>query len=314
MSNIVEVNQLTKLYNGVPAVNSISFTIPEKSVVGLLGHNGAGKSTTMKMLVGYLAPTSGTISVLGHSVQESPLEVKRRIGYLPEQPPLYSDFTADEHLRFVCDLKGVPAGEQKAEIGRVCEDLKILNVRNRKIRNLSKGYRQRVGFAAALIGNPEFLILDEPTVGFDPEQTIEIRNLILRLSERMSVLISSHILSEISSVCTGLLFLRRGELVASGTKEEISRQFSNGNIIEITARGDRDQIEGIIRAAAPDAERTVLQLPDGSVRCTVAERNGEDLRGELFRAFSAHSSELTMLTMHRMSSSLEEIFLQIMKG
>ena len=310
---MIQVEHLTKTYGELTAVNDLSFQIREHSVVGLLGHNGAGKSTTMRMLTGYLAPTAGSVQVMGIDLQQEPLKARTHIGYLPETPPLYPDLTVEEHLRFVCDLRRIPASDRTAEVDRVCGQLQIADVRTRRIRNLSKGYRQRVGFAAALLGSPEFLVLDEPTVGLDPSQVIEIRSLISDLSEHTSILISSHILSEISSVCDSLLMLRRGELVAKGTQEEIRRRLQDENEILFTVIGSEAAVEEIVHRVAPKAAFTMRREGE-ELYCSLRPKSAADLRGELFRAFAQRSGELTLLSLRRADRSLEELFLEIMQS
>ena len=311
---MINVEHLTKKYNDLTAVDDLSFTISEKQVVGLLGPNGAGKSTTMRMLTGYLAPSSGRVLIDGKDLQAQPLEARRRIGYLPELPPLYPDFTVREHLKFVCSLRGVDAGAESAEIARVCEALNITDVNGRMIRKLSKGYRQRVGFAASLIGRPSFLILDEPTVGLDPAQIYEIRSLIERLSGEMSILISSHILSEISSVCDSLLILRRGRLVAKGTKEQIERAMRGETRIELVAKGDMSRLRTLVQAAVPSAKAAWEPADGGAVRCILICPAALDPRAQLFRAFADRKNDTTLLTMRPLDKSLEDIYLEIVQS
>lgn len=311
---MINVEHLTKKYNDLTAVDDLSFTISEKQVVGLLGPNGAGKSTTMRMLTGYLAPSSGRVLIDGKDLQTQPLEARRRIGYLPELPPLYPDFTVREHLKFVCSLRGVDAGVESAEIARVCEALNITDVNGRMIRKLSKGYRQRVGFAASLIGRPSFLILDEPTVGLDPAQIYEIRSLIERLSGEMSILISSHILSEISSVCDSLLILRRGRLVAKGTKEQIERAMRGETRIELVAKGDMSRLRTLVQTAVPSAKAAWEPADGGAVRCILICPATLDPRAQLFRAFADRKNDTTLLTMRPLDKSLEDIYLEIVQS
>lgn len=310
---MIKVQNLTKKYNDLTAVSDLSFTIKEKQVVGLLGPNGAGKSTTMKMLTGYLSPTSGSVTVFGHDAFTEPVEARKHIGYLPEIPPIYPDFTVREHLRFVCDLRGVPAKQQKAEIDKVCAYLSITHVADRMIRNLSKGYRQRVGFAAALVGSPDFLILDEPTVGLDPEQIMEIRSLIAELSQNMSILISSHILSEISSVCGSLLIMRRGQLVASGTQAEIEHRLGDKPRIELLAKGDAAKIGDILHKVFPGGD--IEMTPEGDKLFRIIAASGKsDPREALFRAFAQNSDKVSILSMRLITKTLEELFLEIVQS
>lgn len=310
---MIEVEHLTKRYGGLTAVDDLSFQIRPNSVVGLLGHNGAGKSTTMRMLTGYLSPSAGRVRIYGCDLQDEPLKARAHIGYLPELPPLYADLTVAEHLRVVCDLRRIDAARRGAEVDRVCEALGLAGVRGRRIRNLSKGYRQRVGFAAALVGEPDFLILDEPTVGLDPSQVIEIRALIARLSAHASVLISSHILSEISSVCDSLLILRRGQLAAQGTQEEICRAHQSSGAVLLRARGSEEAVRAALREAVPDAVCDITR-EGGALACAVHAAASDELHGRLFHAFARRSDALTLLTLKTAERSLEDIFLEIMQS
>ena len=311
---MIEVKNLVKRYGNHLALDNVSFTIQKGEVVGFLGPNGAGKSTTMNIITGYLSSTEGDVLVDGVSVLEQPEKAKQKIGYLPELPPLYPDFTVREHLKFVCSLRGVDAGAESAEIARVCEALNITDVNGRMIRKLSKGYRQRVGFAASLIGRPSFLILDEPTVGLDPAQIYEIRSLIERLSGEMSILISSHILSEISSVCDSLLILRRGRLVAKGTKEQIERAMRGETRIELVAKGDMSRLRTLVQTAVPSAKAAWEPADGGAVRCILICPAALDPRAQLFRAFADRKNDTTLLTMRPLDKSLEDIYLEIVQS
>jgi ABC-2 type transport system ATP-binding protein len=217
---MIEVKNLTKSYNGNVAVDDISFTVGSGEILGFLGPNGAGKSTTMNILTGYISSTSGTAALDGIDILENPLAAKRKIGYLPEQPPVYLDMTVDEYLSFVYELKKSKL-PKKAHLGEICELVKIADMRKRLIRNLSKGYRQRVGLAQALVGNPPILILDAPTVGLDPKQIIEIRSLVKKLGKNHTVILSSHILPEVQAVCDKVVIMNEGKIVADGTLESL---------------------------------------------------------------------------------------------
>ena len=217
---MIEVKNLTKSYNGNVAVDDISFTVGSGEILGFLGPNGAGKSTTMNILTGYISSTSGTAALDGIDILENPLAAKRKIGYLSEQPPVYLDMTVDEYLSFVYELKKSKL-PKKAHLGEICELVKIADMRKRLIRNLSKGYRQRVGLAQALVGNPPILILDEPTVGLDPKQIIEIRSLVKKLGKNHTVILSSHILPEVQAVCDKVVIINEGKIVADGTLESL---------------------------------------------------------------------------------------------
>lgn len=310
---MVSVEELSKDYSGYKAVSGLSFEIKDGSVTGLLGPNGAGKSTTMRMLTGFLAPSEGKVTVYGADVAEDPMRARALTGYLPEIPPLYPDMTVKEHLGFVCDLRGVDAHSRKREIEKVCSSLNISDVSGRMIRHLSKGYRQRVGFAAALVGSPRFLVLDEPTVGLDPEQIIEIRDLIRELSAGMSILISSHMLGEISSVCDSLVILRRGQLVAKGSREEIERSVRRGSRYEIYASGERACVESLLHTVAPDGSVDNTGSRDGENRYILYLERDADLRSAIFDIFAANRDRVKLLSFRSLDKTLEEVFLDIIK-
>ena len=240
---MIEVKHLTKRYGKHTAVDDISFTVQDGCIYGLLGPNGAGKSTTMNMITGYLAPTGGTVAIDGHDVQEEPKEAKACIGYLPEIPPLYTDMTVQEYLLFVSELKGKKKkADRVQDVAQAVQRAGLQEMEKRLIRNLSKGYRQRVGIAAALLGSPKVIILDEPTVGLDPAQMIEIRNLIHDLGETHTVILSSHILSEVQTICDRVLIIAHGKVAAQGTPEELAAQLAARGMIAATALGTKEQI------------------------------------------------------------------------
>lgn len=311
---MLTVTDLHKKYGAYHSVKGISFTAKENEVVALLGRNGAGKSTTMRMLAGYLAPTSGDIRLCGESICDNPRRTKRMIGYLPEIPPLYPYMTVTEQLRFVCDLRGIPAKDVKRECERVCDMLSITHVSGRAISHLSKGYRQRVGFAAALIGKPKLVILDEPTVGLDPQQVIEIRRLILNLSQEMTVLISSHILSEIASVCSHLLILRSGELVADGTAQEIADSYQSETTLMISVRGDIPLAEQTLRTLVGDRGAVSVQPGREETTFLIATPRSLRLEEEVYRAFAPLCPRVILTGLHTDKPSLESIFLDITGG
>ena len=245
---MIEVKHLTKRYGNHTAVDDISFTVEDGCIYGLLGPNGAGKSTTMNILTGYLSATDGTVTIDGHDIAEEPAEAKACIGYLPEQPPLYQDMTVTEYLLFVAELKGVrKKAARRAAVEEVCGRTGLQGMEVRLIRNLSKGYRQRVGIAAALLGTPKVIILDEPTVGLDPAQMIEIRSLIHDLGKTHTVILSSHILSEVQTVCDRVLIIAAGKLIAQGTPEELAGRLAAKGTISATAQGNR---EAVLQAAS----------------------------------------------------------------
>lgn len=306
---MLQVTSLTKEYGSLRSLNNVSFSIGDHETVGLLGRNGAGKSTLMRMLSGYLTPTSGQISLWGHSMQEEPILAKRCVGYLPELPPLYTDMTVTEQLQFVCALRGVPARETGRECERVCSELSLSHVSHRVIGHLSKGYRQRVGFAAALVGEPKLLILDEPTVGLDPQQMIEIRSLIQRFSERMSILISSHVLTEIASVCTRLLVLRKGCLVADGTPGEIERAHRSASLATALVSGDIARARAAVSVCA--GQLTEERPGENRVRFTLTAPPDHQPESDLFRALAACGDCVQVHELRSVTPSLEDIFVAI---
>lgn len=307
---MIEVSHLTKRYGSHTAVSDLSFTIEKGKVYGFLGPNGAGKSTTMNMITGCLGATDGEVKVDGHNVLEEPMEAKRLIGYLPELPPLYTEMTPEEYLRFVLQAKGVPKKEWDAQLRTVMDKTRLHEVKHRVIANLSKGYRQRVGIAQALLGNPQVIILDEPTVGLDPAQIIEIRELIRELGHDHTLVLSSHILSEVQAVCDHVMIIAHGKLVASDTSENLTRLLSGSMNVQIEAKGDQQQIysvlsavEGVEHIAFGEAEE------DGVVCAAVAPKDNLDIREALFKAFA--QSGMTLLEMRRERATLEDVFLEL---
>lgn len=306
---MIQIEDLVKQYGNTYAVDHISFSISKGEILGFLGPNGAGKSTTMNMITGYLSSTSGKILIDGHDILEEPIEAKKHIGYLPELPPLYMDMTVKEYLNFMYDLKKVKLPRVK-HIAEICQTVKIEHVYNRLIKNLSKGYKQRVGVAQALLGNPDILILDEPTVGLDPKQIIDIRNLIKDLGKKHTVILSSHILPEIQAVCERVIVINKGKLIADGTPASLSNQLAGSNKVVARITGEPKQIEQIIRAMPDVAEVLPLGVKeDGAYEFEIAPVDGKDIRGTLFNAVSAHGMQIIGLKSSEMN--LEDIFLQL---
>ncbi len=307
---LIEVRNLTKKYGSHTAVSDLSFTIEKGSIYGLLGPNGAGKSTTMNIIAGCLAATSGSVKIDGHDVFDEPLEAKRLVGYLPEIPPLYVEMTPSEYLAFVAEAKGVPYEKRVREMKDVMEATGLLEVKDRLIRNLSKGYRQRVGIAQAMIGDPEVIILDEPTVGLDPKQIIEIRELIRMLGEKKTVVISSHILAEISAVCDRVIIIAGGRKVADDSLEELERRAVRGNGLTVVARAGSARVEKIL-SGVPGCE--ILEITEEGGKTTALAGSGgqpEDAFTEaVFRAFA--SAGVPLLSLFRKESSLESVFLEL---
>jgi len=307
---LIRAENLTKRYGQHVAIDSLSFNIERGEILGFLGPNGAGKSTTMNILTGYLSATEGNVIVDGLDILEHPEEVKKKIGYLPEQPPIYPDMTVDEYLKFVCDIKKVPRDKKKASMERILELVGIGEVQHRLIKNLSKGYKQRVGLAQALIGNPEILILDEPTVGLDPKQIIEIRNLIKSLREQHTIILSSHILPEVSAVCQRVLILNRGKIAASDTTDNLSRRLLGANLLALKVEGP----EAVVRetlSSVPDITKieTHPSQEPGVVEVLVEAERDKDIRRDIFQALK--DTDLPILLMRPQDLTLEDIFLQL---
>ena len=275
---MIEVKDLVKRYSKNTAVDHLNFHVQKGQIYGFLGPNGAGKSTTMNMMTGYLAPTEGQILINGYDVAEDPMEARKCIGYLPEIPPLYPDMTVLEYLRFAAELKQVPKNERSTEIERVMDETRIKDMENRLIRHLSKGYKQRVGLAQALLGDPEVLILDEPMVGLDPKQIIEIRELIRGLGQKHTVILSSHILSEISSICDHILIISNGKLVASDTPENLGSYMKHTDAMELQVRGSKEACEQAIellkQVKGLEVKTTTATLEDVFLELTNEENNG----------------------------------------
>ena len=268
---MIEVRNLSKDYGAYKAIHELNFSMQKGEVVGFLGPNGAGKTTTMKIITGYMAPTSGSVKVAGFDVFEDPIEVKKRIGYLPETPPLYLDMTVREYLRFVAALKGVPSASITANVERALEKTDLGNVQKRVIQNLSKGFKQRVGIAQAIVSDPEILILDEPTVGLDPRQMLEIRSLIKELAGQHTILISTHILPEVQAMCKRIIIINRGRIVAEDTLEGISNRMSGSLKVHLRVRkavGDLipglQGMQGVRSAVSGDRAGTITLETDGS--------------------------------------------------
>ena len=307
---MIEVNNLVKRYGDHTAVDHLSFKIEKGKIYGFLGPNGAGKSTTMNMITGYIASTEGTVTIDGHDILDEPEQAKKCIGYLPEMPPLYFDMTVLEYMNFVADLKKIPKDKKKSMVAEVMEMVKITDMKNRLIKNLSKGYRQRVGLAQAILGYPEVIILDEPTVGLDPKQIIEIRDLIKSLKEKHTVILSSHILSEVSAVCDYVLIISHGKLVASDTPENLGKLAEGSNTLNLIVKGEKDkirtalgQIEGVKNVTVADAKE------EHAWNVTVSTNEDSDVREEVF--FKMADAKCPILEMQSKKVSLEEIFLEL---
>jgi ABC-2 type transport system ATP-binding protein len=307
---LIQVENVSKKYGQRVAVDRLNFTVNRGEILGFLGPNGAGKSTTMNIITGYLSATEGSVKVDGRDILEEPQAVKRQIGYMPEQPPLYMDMTVREYLSFVCDIKGVPRARRGENLERAMGLARITDVAGRLVKNLSKGYRQRVGIAQAIVGTPPVLILDEPTIGLDPQQIIETRNLIRRLGREHTIILSSHILPEVQAVCSRVLIINRGRIVASDTPENLSRGISGDNRLTLRVAAPEREALAVARAVANvvKAESVGSREPD-TVDIIVEARREQDVRREVFGAFARAS--LPILMMKSMDLTLEEIFLNL---
>ena len=308
---MIEVKNLVKRYGDHLAVDDLSFTIEEGKIYGFLGPNGAGKSTTMNMITGYIASTSGDIFIDGHNILEEPEQAKKCIGYLPEQPPVYGDMTVEEYLKFVSELKKIPKERRMSDISEVMELVKITDMSHRLIKNLSKGYRQRVGLAQAILGYPEVIILDEPTVGLDPKQIIEIRDLIKSLKEKHTVILSSHILSEVSAVCDYILIISHGKLVASDTPDNLSQLALGSNTLEITVRGTKKTVEAALKEMENLEEYQIKEFSNetDAVDVTIKTVEKTDVREDVFYKMSEVRCPILQMQMNQVS--LENIFLEL---
>lgn len=304
---MIEIDNLVKKYGEHVAVDHLSLTVEPGKIYGFLGPNGAGKSTTMNIITGYLGATSGTVTINGHDIFKEPEEAKKCVGYLPEIPPLYADMTVLEYLNFVAELKKLQKSLRKRYVEEAMETTGILDVKNRMIRNLSKGYRQRVGFAQAILGYPEIIILDEPTVGLDPKQIIEIRDLIKKLGEKHTVILSSHILTEISAVCDHVFIISKGKLVASDSTENLLDQVSGAQEIELTVRSEADRAKALLEELEYVDHADLKDAKEGSI--LVRAKSGNDIREEVFRLMA--ENHIPVLEMRTVTKSLEDVFLQI---
>lgn len=262
---MINIENLTKFYGNNRAVNNISFTINDNEILGFLGPNGAGKSTTMNMIAGYLPMSGGTVTICGTDISKEPVKAKRKIGYLPQDPPVYPDMRVREYMAFCAGLKKIPRSQKKDEINRVMELLKITDVKDKLIKNLSGGYKRRVGFAQAILGNPEFIILDEPTVGLDPNQVIEVRNIIRDLKKSHSVIFSSHILSEVSEVCDRVVIINKGDIRAIDTIENLEKSYGTSLVLHIKVKGSKTK------------SASIIEMTDGVKEITSIDEEGENI-------------------------------------
>ena len=308
---MIEVENLTKIYEGgVLANHEVNFSVEEGEIHALVGENGAGKSTTMNMMTGYIAATSGTVKINGYDILKNPEQAKKSIGYLPELPPVYPDMTVYEYLRFVAELKKVKKNERQAQIEDVMKQTQIEDVKGRLIKNLSKGYKQRVGLAQAIIGYPEVIILDEPTVGLDPKQIIEIRELIRELAKKHTIILSSHILSEVSAVCDHIMIISKGKLVASDTPEGLMTLLKGGRQMKLSVLGEQSKVEELLQSMESVKDFS-MQPPraEGMVSVNIRTEDTEDIRVELFHRLAA--ADMPIMELSLSEKSLEDVFLEL---
>lgn len=307
---MIEVKNLVKRYGNHLAVDDLSFTVERGQVLGFLGPNGAGKSTTMNMITGYISATSGSVTIDGFDVFEDPIKAKKMIGYLPEIPPLYLDMSVVEYLEFVAEIKGVKKNKRTSMIQDIMKMTKVDDVSNRLIKHLSKGYKQRVGLAGSIVGYPEVLILDEPTVGLDPKQIIEIRDLIKKLSKDHTIILSSHILSEVSAVCDKIMIINRGKLIVSDTPENLSTYLEGANKVHLLVKGTKDKISKALKNINGIDKADYEKVPEADlVNVEIQTKEAIDIREELFYAMVEAGCPIYGL--ERKVMSLEDIFLEL---
>ena len=307
---MIQVENLVKKYGIHTAVDDLSFTVDKGQIYGFLGPNGAGKSTTMNIMTGYIAASSGTVKINNYDILKEPEKAKKCIGYLPEMPPLYTDMTVWEYLMFVAELKKVPKNERIGHVEEIIAKLQLEEVEERLIRNISKGYKQRVGLAQALIGYPEVLILDEPMVGLDPKQIIEMRDLIKSLAKEHTIILSSHILSEVRAVCDHIMIISKGKLVASGSPEELQEMMQVKVELEITVLGPREQVDNILQGIDNiESYEIEAAQESGAVKARIDVTDNADIRKDLSLTLSG--AGLPILSMNRLEKSLEDIFLEL---
>ena len=308
---MIEVKNLVKKYGDHTAVDHLSFTVEKGQIYGFLGPNGAGKSTTMNIMTGYLGATDGEVLINRHDILKEPEAAKKSIGYLPELPPLYMDMTVMEYLKFSTELKKIKKEDREAEIEKALKLVKLADVQDRLIKNLSKGYKQRVGLAQAILGFPEIIILDEPTVGLDPKQIIEIRELIRELAKEHTVILSSHILAEIREVCDYIMIISKGKLVASDTPEHLEELMNGSDTIHIETRAEEETVREIL-SGLKDIEDVTYTQENEILKAEVKTKERKDIREAIFSAFA--EAQCPLLTLQKTTVSLEEVFLELTGG
>ena len=306
---MIEIKNLTKRFGKILALDDISFDVKKGEVLGFLGPNGAGKSTTMNILTGYYPSTSGTVKVDGFDIMEEPREVKKRIGYLPELPPLYGDMTVGEYLNFIANLKSVPLKGRKNKLDDIMYLVKIGDKKGRLIKNLSKGYRQRVGFAQALVGNPPVLVLDEPTVGLDPKQIIEIRKLVSALGREHTIILSTHILQEVTAVCSSVVMINNGKIAAQGALSDFTSATNGVSKYNVTLAGDKSICRETLDKVESASRIEFIRIDGNNSVFRIESKQGMDSRQELFRALS--EKDIPIMELRPIGRSLEEMFIEI---
>lgn len=308
---MITIENLTKFYGNNRAVNNISFTINDNEILGFLGPNGAGKSTTMNMIAGYLPMSSGTVNICGSDISKEPVKAKKNIGYLPEIPPVYPDMRVKEYLSFCAGLKRIPSAQKSSEIKRVMNLLKIEDVKHKLIKNLSKGYKQRVGFAQALLGNPKFLILDEPTVGLDPNQVVEVRQIITDLRKEHSVIFSSHILSEVSAVCDRVVIINKGDIKAIDTIENLEKSLGGNLILHIKVKGNRAAASNIIELTKGVKEITKIDAEGNDFFSFTVQLDGDgnDAKNSIMAEFIKNNIQISEIYTEK--PDLEAVFVEL---
>lgn len=307
---VIQVENITKKYGSVTAVNNISFEIEEGEIVGFLGPNGAGKSTTMNMITGFIEPTSGKIIVDGYNISKKPKKAKRQIGYMPEGVPLYSDLTVKEFVTYMAELKGVAKKERKEKVLKVLEETGLTEVQNKLTRNLSRGYKQRVSMAGALVSNPKVIILDEPTVGLDPKQVTEIRALIKELGKDHTVILSSHILSEVSQICNRVIIINKGQIVAIDTPENLEKKVVKDNSVYVTVEDTENKMDTVKDKLEKVQEiKLISENEDGTKKYMITATEDVDLRKNIFDTFATEG--ITIFEMKKSDATLEDAFMQL---
>ena len=307
---MIEVKNVTKKYGNKIAVDNISFEVKDGEVVGFLGPNGAGKSTTMNMITGFIEPTDGTIMINGNDISKKEKKAKKQIGYMPENVPLYYELTVKEFITYMAELKFVKRSERKAEVDKVIKEAGLENVKNRLIRNLSRGYKQRVSLAGALVGNPDVIILDEPTVGLDPKQITEIRGLIKELGKKHTVILSTHILSEVSQICEKVVIINKGKIVAIDTPENLEQKTKEKNGISVTVEDPKENMKKL-KSKIPEIEKIemIKDNEDGTKQFVITSKTDIDLRKKLFEVLP--KEEITIFELKKTETSLEDAFIKL---